>query len=119
MDAATRTSDGLRKSLRELEDRTSADARALEQACDAKVHEAEQALAAKTMEFERELGTQKASADTRLRKVLENVQRVKDTTRAQQASQQKLLEEAQGQLQQRLADQQHSHERALDDLRRM
>jgi len=78
----------------------------------------EQALAANKIEFDRQLTAQKTASEARLRKVLENVQRVKETTRAQQTSHQKMLREAQEAMQRRLEDQERAFQQELRDVRR-
>ena len=116
--AAAKEVANLRKSLHAIEDKAAAQARALAQTSDARVHDAEQELAAKTMEFERKLASQKAAGEAKLRKVLENVQRVKETTRAQQASQQKMLVEAQNALTRRLEEQEEEHRQELQEMKK-
>ncbi len=71
------------------------------------------------MEYEQQLAAHKAGAEAKLRKVLDNVQRVKDTTLAQQQAQQRMLAEAQVALQQRLEDQEAEHRKEVGGLRRL
>lgn len=81
---AAKSINDLQRALRRTEDQAAGETRTLEQTADARVHAAEQELAAKAMDFDRQLNEQKAAAEKRLRKVMENVQRVRETMHAQQ-----------------------------------